>query len=357
MIFTNLTLIGWYKQHGRDLPWRCNTDAYTIWLSEIILQQTRVVQGLNYFNNFKKAYPTVHNLAQAPLDEVLKLWQGLGYYTRARNLHATAQIISQKYNGVFPQTYDELRKLKGIGDYTAAAIASIAYKIPVAVVDGNVMRVLSRLFGIFTPIDTSKGKKEIATLAQTLVDKANPDIYNQAIMDFGAMVCTPKKAQCCNCPFSSQCYANLHNCVYELPVKSKKTKIRTRYFNYLIIRFNNWTYVHQRKDKDIWHSLYEFPLIESETEISVEELIDSKEWKALFSNNPTEIHYVSDTVKHQLSHQTLFCRFYHVKIKKQPASLVSNYNKIKFDDVENFSTPRLIENYMIKDNVRNFFQQ
>ncbi|MDR1054907.1 MAG: A/G-specific adenine glycosylase [Prevotellaceae bacterium] len=354
-MFINLTLIDWYRIHGRALPWRCETDPYTIWLSEIILQQTRVTQGLNYFIKFKNMFPTVHDLAKASLDEVLKLWQGLGYYTRARNLHATAKLISEEYNGVFPSTYEELRKLKGIGDYTAAAIVSISYKIPVAVVDGNVLRVLSRIFGIFTPIDSTDGKKEFARLAQSLLDINQPDVYNQAIMDFGALICTPKKAQCADCNFLEKCYAYQNNCVYQLPVKLDKTKLQTRYFNYLVIRYGNYTFIRQRNEKDIWHSLYEFPLIENKTELTVDKITTLSEWRAIFKGSKPVVTNISALIKHQLSHQILWCRFYSIEIEKPAKKLLSDYKGINIGDFEKFSIPRLIEIYMIKYGGQKFF--
>lgn len=348
-MFKNLTLIQWYSENKRDLPWRYNTDAYTVWLSEIILQQTRVAQGLEYFIKFKKNYPTVHNLAQAPLDEVLKLWQGLGYYTRARNLHATAKTISELYNGEFPSSFEGLRKLKGIGDYTAAAIASISYNIPIAVVDGNVLRVLARLFGVFTPIDSSAGKKEFNDLAQHLLNKEQPGTYNQAIMDFGAMVCTPKAAQCIQCPFNNICYAYINQCIYQLPVKTKKIKTRVRYFYYLVVHFNDSIFIRQRTEKDIWHLLYEFPLIEHDSELTIENLTNTHEWQTLFEKQHPIITSISDKIKHQLSHQTLWCYFYNIKINKPSEMLLKGYKKIKVNEFEKFSVSRLIENYMISN--------
>ena len=230
-------LLKWHKdENRREMPWKGEKNPYYIWLSEIILQQTRVEQGLPYFLRFKQKYPTVKQLAKAKEDEVMKLWQGLGYYSRARNLHETAKNIQQNFKGIFPGTFDELKKLKGVGDYTAAAIASFAFGEKKAVVDGNVIRVLARVFGIETAFDTTKGKKKFAQLAQELIDENNPAVYNQAIMDFGGVVCSPKNPKCEDCPFHKICIAKNHALIEQLPYREKRTKIKNRYFNYLLIK-------------------------------------------------------------------------------------------------------------------------
>ena len=273
MKFSN-SLIYWYLQNDRDLPWRRTKNPYFIWLSEIMLQQTRVAQGMAYYLKFTDNFPTVFDLAKADESTVLKMWQGLGYYSRARNLHYSAKHIANELNGEFPNTYKEIIKLKGIGDYTASAIASICFKEPTAVVDGNVYRVLSRYFGIKTPINSSAGIKEFKALAQTLIDESQPGNYNQAIMDFGALHCKPQNPLCDTCPFADSCVALEKKLIKELPVKDKKIKIRNRYFNFLVIKTNNnKTILTERKGKGIWQGLYQFPLIESDKNINKDELI------------------------------------------------------------------------------------
>ena len=256
-------LIRWYSENKRRLPWRETEDPYRIWISEIILQQTRVAQGLEYFNRFMERFPDVASLAQAGEDEVMKYWQGLGYYSRARNLHAAAREIMERYEGVFPSEYEKVRALKGIGEYTAAAVCSFAWRQPYAVVDGNVYRVLGRVFGIDTPIDSGPGKKEFAELATALLDRQRPDIYNQAIMDFGAIQCTPKAPDCLYCPLREHCVAFATGKVAQLPVKEGKTRVKPRYFNYLHIGCQGKTLLKRRNAKDIWQNLYEYPLIET----------------------------------------------------------------------------------------------
>ncbi len=272
MNFHNI-LIKWYLQNKRDLPWRKTVDPYQIWLSEIMLQQTRVVQGMPYFFSFIKEFPTVKDLADAREEKVLKLWQGLGYYSRARNLHKTAQYISNDLNGIFPDSYKELLKLKGVGEYTAAAIASFSYNEPVPVVDGNVFRVLARYFDIESDIAVPATKKEFAALAQELMPKDNPALFNQAIMEFGALQCVPKSPECSVCVFNESCAALQKGKVNMLPVKSKKLKVTNRYFNYLILEdvLGN-TLIQKRTQKGIWHNLYEFPLLETESIVGFNEV-------------------------------------------------------------------------------------
>ncbi len=262
-------LLNWASQNLRPMPWKGETDPYKIWLSEIILQQTRVEQGLPYYERFVQNYPTVTDLADAPADEVMRLWQGLGYYSRARNLQNAAQMIRDEFQGVFPVKYNDIRALKGVGDYTAAAIASFAYNLPFAVVDGNVYRVLARIFGVFTPIDTSKGKKEFAILAQNLLDKNQSALYNQAIIDFGATHCTPQNPKCGECPFQKNCKAYeinaKTNCdsIKILPVKSKKLVIKHRFFHYFYFGENQKIWIQKRTEKDIWQELWQLPLHET----------------------------------------------------------------------------------------------
>ena len=254
-------LLDWYARHGRDLPWRRTRDPYRIWLSEVILQQTRVAQGMDYYLRFTERFPDVGSLAAAPEDEVLKLWQGLGYYSRACNLHAAARQVAERFGGVFPRSYDEVRSLRGVGDYTAAAVCSAAYDAPCAVLDGNVFRVLARLFDIDLPIDSTAGKRTFAELAQTQLDMRCPGRYNQAVMDFGALQCTPAQPGCADCPLAARCLALAAGTVAERPVKQAKTKVRDRWFNYLHVTCGDRTLLRRRGEGDIWQGLYEFPTV------------------------------------------------------------------------------------------------
>ena len=279
----NYNLIQWYSVHKRALPWRETKDPYKIWLSEIILQQTQIKQGLPYYLKFTTNYPTVFDLAKASEDDVLKNWQGLGYYSRARNLHYTAKYVAEKLKGVFPKTYKELLTLKGVGDYTASAIASICYEESAAVVDGNVYRVLSRCFGIDTPINSTEGVKQFKRLAMSLLPKKNIGDYNQAIMEFGAKQCKPKSPNCSNCPVDYKCIALATASIQKLPVKLKKNKIRKRYLNFLVLLTKNHkTVLEKRTEKGIWQHLYQFPMLESDTSITKEELLDNSDFKKIY---------------------------------------------------------------------------
>jgi len=330
-------LIDWYNNNKRDLPWRNTTNPYHIWLSEIILQQTRVNQGLPYFNSFTTTFPTIDKLANATEDDVLKLWQGLGYYSRARNLHATAKFINANLNGIFPKQYKELIKLKGIGPYTAAAIASFAYKEQVAVVDGNVFRVISRYFGISDDISTAKTRTIFQDLSNEIITKVAPDLYNQAIMDFGAIQCTPKKPDCLNCIFQESCYAFRNNKVNELPVKLSKTKVSNRYFNFLIyVDKFDFTRIEQRTEKDIWQNLYQFPLIET-SENTTSDVI-----KSLISNSYKSISRINNTeIIHKLSHQKLHINYWKIEVEE-----ISNENKIHIEDLNTFAFPIVLSNFI-----------
>ena len=340
MILSN-QLIYWYLQNKRDLPWRKTKDPYKVWLSEIMLQQTRVAQGLPYFLKFVEAFPTVFDLAESKESTVLKLWQGLGYYSRARNLHFTSKYISDELNGVFPKSYKELLKLKGVGDYTASAIASICYDEPVAVVDGNVYRVLSRFFGINTPINSTKGIKEFKTLAETLIDASQPGTYNQAIMDFGALDCKPQNPLCDTCPLSESCVALEKNLVKELPVKEKKLKVKKRYFNYLVIVTEDQeTLFNERIGKGIWQGLYEFPLIETKEPVSEKELVEDKQFLTLFPNKTIMSLFNNEDIVHKLSHQHLFTKFWVVKTKKV------SQKTIAWNEIKKFPTPILIDKFL-----------
>lgn len=324
-------LISWYLQNKRDLPWRSTQDPYLIWLSEIILQQTRVAQGLPYFNAFTTAFPTIFELANAQEEQVLKLWQGLGYYSRARNLHKTAQYIAHDCNGIFPKSYKDLLILKGVGQYTAAAIASFAYNEAVPVVDGNVFRVLSRYFDIETDIAKASAKKEFTALAQTLIPADDPAIFNQAIMEFGALQCVPQNPDCDNCILNHGCLALQKNKVALLPVKSKKAKSIDRYLNYIVVQDSlDQTLVQKRTSKGIWYNLYEFPLIETETESSFD-FISQKIQDGFLENVAINTIYEFDTaaVTHKLSHQNLHIKFWGIEIQGELADGISKEKLIK----------------------------
>ncbi len=305
-------VVKWYEQNKRDLPWRRTADPYKIWLSEIILQQTRVNQGLPYYLKFVDKYPTVSALAAASQQEVLRLWQGLGYYSRARNLHECAQQVVDNHAAIFPDSFQGLRKLKGVGDYTAAAIASIAYKESVAVVDGNVFRVLSRVFGIDAPIDTPGGKKKFGELANEIIDSKNPDIHNQAVMEFGALHCTPKSPKCEDCVLESGCFAAQRHMQNLLPVKLRTTAIRIRYFYYFVVQKGNSYLMKKRTEKDIWQGLFDFFMIEESKPTKIEKLIER--FNAINCLQfQAEDFVVSDNYKHILSHQTINAKFIFLK--------------------------------------------
>ncbi|MFN8886447.1 MAG: A/G-specific adenine glycosylase [Cyclobacteriaceae bacterium] len=306
-------IIGWYMDHKRPLPWRETTDPYKIWLSEIILQQTRVAQGLPYYERFVKTYPTVEALAAAPQQNVLRLWQGLGYYSRARNLHTCAKQIVEMYRASFPTSFNELQKLPGVGPYTAAAIASIAFKESVAVVDGNVYRVLARVFGIETDTASTEGKKYFFEKANQLVPAKDPDLFNQAMMEFGALHCLPQNPKCDDCIFSSMCIARKHELQNVLPVKSKKTKIKKRYFYYFDIRFKNKRLMKQRTAKDIWQGLYDFYLIEKKRAVKSTDLL-LEEKSTVSAHLPAKL---PPAIKHLRSHQQLFIHLMAVNLKSE----------------------------------------
>jgi A/G-specific adenine glycosylase len=315
MNFTN-SLTQWYLRNKRDLPWRKTVDPYKIWLSEIMLQQTRVAQGTPYFLSFTTAFPTVFDLAAANEEQVLKLWQGLGYYSRARNLHKTAQYVANELSGIFPDNYNDLLKLKGVGEYTAAAIASFSYNEPVPVVDGNVFRVLSRYFDVETDIAAASAKKEFAALAFELMPKDSPALFNQAIMEFGALQCVPKSPNCGVCIFNTSCVALQKKKVDQLPVKSKKLKVRNRFFNYLVVSDDNEnTIIQKRTAKGIWHNLYEFPLIETDAPEDFD-FISANIQEEFFENNT--VISIEDcnhkSIIHKLSHQHLHIKFWKIRV-------------------------------------------
>ena len=341
------TLLKWFDANRRDLPWRHNPTPYEVWLSEVILQQTRVSQGMDYYLRFIERWPTVVDLAEASEEEVLKMWQGLGYYSRARNLHHCAQQVTSEHKGQFPPDYEKLKQLKGIGDYTAAAIASIAFNLPHAVVDGNVYRVLARLYDIDTPININEGQKLFAQLAEDLLNRKQPGLHNQALMEFGALHCTPKNPNCLICPLQAQCLAFAHQTVMQRPVKLQKVKVTTRYFNYLVIKTNGCIYLHKRSDNDIWKNLYDFPCIESEQPMSVEEVIASEQFKQIIENKPFTIIKTSPVFIHKLTHRTILAQFIEIKLEKK---LLRIETKDLFltpeTDLGNFPIPRLIDLYL-----------
>jgi A/G-specific adenine glycosylase len=356
-LFFSKNLIFWYLENRRNLPWRATKDPYSIWLSEIILQQTRVDQGLPYYNAFKLKYPTIEDLAIASEEEVLKLWQGLGYYSRARNLHRTAQHISNNLKGIFPNNFKDLLQLKGVGDYTASAIASICFNEGAAVVDGNVYRVLSRIFGIFTPINSSQGIKEFKELAQKLIDTTQPGTFNQAIMEFGARYCKPQNPDCLNCIFKDNCLAHKNNMVSELPVKLKKGVVKKRYFNYLVILSeDNRTLFQQRTDKGIWQQLYEFPLIETSKEIGINQIQKLPGFISLsekYSFKGLTL-YNKKSIVHKLSHRHLVTRFWIVDTSSlnSGTAIQNNTNSenilkiISLASINKYPVPVLLENFI-----------
>ena len=331
-------LLSWYQKNKRDLPWRKSKDPYKIWLSEIILQQTRIDQGLPYYNKFIDSYPSIKHLAVAPRDEVMKLWQGLGYYSRCRNLHETAKVVWEEYQGEFPTNYVDLLKLKGIGPYTAAAIASICFKEPVAVVDGNVNRFISRYFQVVDAVNSTQGKKVIKNLVNELIDKNNPGDFNQAVMEFGATVCLPKNPNCGSCTFKNSCLAFANNQVHELPLKIKKRKPSPRYMNYFIVIFRDEVFIRKREAGDIWEGLFEPLLIEKDsmdTQIMMSDIIQGE-----YDLIGTEIE-----LKHVLTHRIIYSRFQVLYINRKE-SLRSEGMWVKLEDLKKFPVPRLIDKYI-----------
>jgi A/G-specific adenine glycosylase len=335
-------LIFWYLKNKRDLPWRRSVNIYHIWISEIILQQTQVKQGLKYYERFIRTFPTIFDLARSDEESILKLWQGLGYYTRARNLHYTANYIVDNFNGNFPETYKDLIKLKGIGDYTASAIASICFDEPTAVVDGNVFRVLSRYFGLDIPINSSKGKIYSKDLAQKLIDKKRPGTFNEALMEFGALLCKPKNPECSSCPFNNNCLGLKSGMVEKYPVKINKIKIKKRFFNYVVLSDNhNKIQIIKRQNNEIWKNLYEFPLIESSREINLEKLITLEKFKSITKEVPYSISLFNENkIVHKLTHQHIYTKFWLVKV------YIDNKHGISWDEFENYPVPTLIQNFI-----------
>ncbi len=337
-------------EHPRNLPWKKTKDPYTIWLSEIILQQTRMEQGTPYFLKFIAAYPTVQDLAQAPEDEVMRLWEGLGYYSRAKNMHFTAKYIANELDGVFPNTYKSIQQLKGVGPYTAAAIASFAFALPHAVIDGNVYRVLSRYFGIETPIDTTKGKKEFSQLANKLLPPQQAATFNQAIMDFGATQCKPAQPKCVNCPMRSDCSAYQTKKISFLPKKSKKIQRKERFFSYIVINSTDVVFLHKRIKKDIWQNLYEFPMIEHTKLLSGYELEKHPFFQQFLIGRHFKIVQTSKTYKQLLTHQKINALFFDVQLKGQYLNEIKDEQEqlvtVPKEDINQYAFPKIINNYL-----------
>lgn len=346
----SLKLVNWYQINHRKLPWRETTNPYLIWVSEIIMQQTQITKGKEYYLRITARFPTLESLAQAKEEEIMLLWQGLGYYTRARNMHKTAIELMTKYNGGFPTTYNDLLNLKGIGSYTAAAIASFAYNLPHAVIDGNVYRVYSRLFGIHTPINTSAGKKEFEELANRLLHPPSAAIHNQAIMELGALVCKPKTPLCQVCPFENKCVANRNQTINIYPVKTTRTLQRDRYFLYLVIQIEQQLYIEKRENSDIWKNLYQFPLLELHSPIT-DDMAREKIEETIGHQNTISSLSLTATVKHALSHQVLHTRFAlihlnhnnHAAINLFPGAFMVNINQLHL-----FAFPQLIRTFMLQ---------
>lgn len=337
-------LINWYNYNKRDLPWRDTTDAYVIWLSEIILQQTRVEQGLPYFNKFLENFPTVKSFAEASENQVLKLWQGLGYYSRGRNMLFTAKQVMENYKGIFPVAYEKLIQLKGVGEYTAAAISSFSNNEVKAVLDGNVFRVLARYFGIDEPINSTRGKKLFTELAQSLIEQQQPALYNQAIMEFGALQCKPKSPACNICPLQITCYASINRKVVDLPVKLKKVKVRERWFNYFVGFDGISILVKQRKPGDIWQKLYDFPLIET----TIKADVDSKEFlsniKSMFGES-VNIKPILQK-KHILTHQIIYVQFFGLENYMVNFNLHTDIKLVTLKDFTELPHPIVIGNFI-----------
>ncbi len=336
----------WYDEQGRELPWRETRNPYEIWVSEIILQQTRTQQGIQYYYSFLRSFPDVFSLANSDIAEVLNVWQGLGYYSRARNMHETARVIAHQYNGTFPSNYNDILKLKGIGEYTAGAIASIAFGERVPAIDGNVKRVFSRLYGLYDDPGKPKALKNLKKIVQKVMDQQEAGKFNQAIMDLGALICKPKKPLCSECPLSENCTAFQKGITHELPVKTRKTKNRTRFFYYCIIKWNGHILLSQRKEKDIWLMLYEFPLIETSKPLSDKSIYDQVHERFLSGQKWAKISKISSEIIHILSHQKLHARFIHIEAEKINNLLLSGFIPVRKEKVNDYPLPRLLDRYL-----------
>jgi A/G-specific adenine glycosylase len=342
--FFTKELLSWNKyDNDRVMPWKYEKDPYKIWISEIILQQTRVSQGLAYYNRFINRFPTIKNIAIAKEHEVFKLWEGLGYYSRCKNIIATAKYIFEELNGKFPATYEEIIKLKGIGSYTASAIVSFAFNLPYAVLDGNVFRVLSRYFGMRVPIDNLQGKQLFIELAYELLDKKIPGVYNQTIMDFGATICKPLPL-CEICPLNTRCIAYLQGIHLELPIKEKVIVRKSRWLYYIVVQYNNKFYVRKREERDIWQNLYEFILLEVLKPVSAKKLQESVKFESIFGSNQYKIEDISPVYKQQLTHQTINGQF--IKVSVNSPLVLENYQLISADKLKQLPFPKFITTYL-----------
>lgn len=343
-------LLNWYEKNRRDLPWRRTRDPYKIWLSEIILQQTRVDQGLSYYLQFVENFPEIQQLADADEDEVLKLWQGLGYYSRARNMHQAAKFITKELQGKFPDNYDEILKLKGVGPYTAAAISSIVFDEPRPVIDGNVMRVISRWYAMEEAVDSTIGKKQIAEILERLIDRKNPGQFNQAMMEFGARYCKPKNPDCENCIFSDKCLAFKQKKVGQIPKKLGKVKIRNRYFYYLVMKVGTpnkvFTLLWKRSGNDIWKGLYEFPLLELDAAVSNEKILEHPFFKSHLNQQNPIIKHISQPIVHQLTHQKITARFFIFETTTDHFQIPDGYVRVPLSDFQNFPVSRLTSKFL-----------
>ena len=344
-------LLNWYSENGRDLPWRRTDNPYYIWLSEIILQQTRIEQGRAYYERFIKEYPTVRHLADATEEQVLKTWQGLGYYSRARNLHAAARHIAHDLGGRFPDTYEGILALKGVGRYTAAAIASFAFRLPHPVIDGNVYRFVSRLYGIYTPIGTDTAYREFETLLTHLIDRDRPDLFNQALMDFGSTWCKPTGCDCGNCIFAQECVARREGKVALLPVKPDKVQVKPRYFYYIDIQWldegDTVALVHRREAGDIWQGLYELPLCETSNALADEETLPYLRQQLVqwFGTEPNEI-LAGPCFRHQLTHRLITAQFLQARYSQRPSAIPEKFTVVRRDGMKKLPVPRLIDKYL-----------
>ena len=348
ILFLRQQLLSWADKIHRPMPWKGESDPYLIWLSEIILQQTRVEQGMPYYEKFKKKYPTVQKLANAPEDELMKLWEGLGYYSRARNLHAAAKHISQELGGHFPSTYENILSLKGVGPYTAAAIASFGFDLPYAVLDGNVFRILARFFGALIATDTSTGKKFFKHLAQEALAPGKAGRYNQAIMDFGALICTPQKPSCSTCPLKSSCSALAEGTISQLPLKTKKLERRSRYFHFLILNAGRKVFLQKRLDKDIWRNLYQFPLIEtSASELNKEQILDLADKEGLLAAESTP-KLISRSLprKQTLTHQFIFATFWEFELSGPETVIAPDLIFTERKNLSKFAFPKVVDWYL-----------
>jgi len=339
-------ITSWYKKNTRELPWRNTADPYHIWISEVILQQTRIDQGTAYYHRFLEAFPTVHHLAKASEEEVLKQWQGLGYYSRARNLHKAARQVVSDFNGKIPDTYKALIKLQGVGPYTAGAVLSIAFNQPAVAIDGNVYRVLSRLFEEPTPINSPAAYKLFSKLVESFMPTDEASAFNQGLIELGALICKPKPI-CQSCPLQANCSAYANHTQLEFPVKQKKKPIKHRYFYFLDIRFKETTFVERRTAGDIWQGLYQFPLIETTHKIKTATLMQMNEWQELLPEQSVSAVSVSKEFVHQLTHQRLHARFYQIELNKLPNKLATCYERISRAHLSDIAIPRLVEKYLL----------